>query len=294
MTARLAIQPPQHLACAMMTVCALLLGTGASCERRAESAPEATAESASETTGERTSEPLGSADGAPRTDDEPSPAQKTAATDSTAGQAIAETAAIVRRPYVIAAVGDSLTDRRSGGGGYLDVVAAACPKTRIDNFGKGGDMVNQMRRRFERDVLPLAAQRPYTHLVLYGGVNDLYSNLTAGRTNDRIQDDLSAIYRLARERNMTVVAITVSPWGGFTRYFTPQRAESTRQLNHWILEQRAAGVIDHVVDSYPLLSCGDPERLCPEFAQRDGLHLASKGQQILGQALLETVFADCE
>lgn len=281
-----ALRVPQHLACALAAASVLMATAGASCRR--ESVPGA-AQSASTATPtspappstpgadeEQATEPAASPSSAPEPPPPPAP-------DPTP-----------RRRYVIAALGDSLTDRRSGGGGYLDVVAQACPRSVIDNFGKGGDMVNQMRRRFERDLLPLATQRGYTDLVLYGGVNDLYSDETAHRTNDRIQADLSAIYAQARAAGMRVIAITVSPWGGFTRYFNPSRAESTRRLNAWIADQLTGGAIDQVVDSYTLLSCGDTERLCPDYAQRDGLHLAAAGQRILGQALLEAAFGDCE
>src|SRR5262245_22590671 len=49
----------------------------------------------------------------------------------------------VKRRCVIAALGDSLTDERVHGGGYLNYVARRCPESRIDNFAKGGAMVNQ-------------------------------------------------------------------------------------------------------------------------------------------------------
>jgi lysophospholipase L1-like esterase len=197
--------------------------------------------------------------------------------------------------YVIAALGDSITDKRSHGGGYLDYVAARCPETVIDNYGKGGDMTNQMRQRFESDLLPVAGQRGYTHLVVFGGVNDLYSDLTAGRTNDRIESDLSSIYSEARENGMAVVVLTVAPWGGFKRYFNPSRSAHTRDLNTWIVSRVAAKVAEHAIDAYSLLSCGDAERLCPDYMPpfHDGLHPGTKGHEILGKALYEQAFADC-
>ena len=42
-------------------------------------------------------------------------------------------------------------------------------------------MVNQMRRRFDDDVFG-PGKPAYTHVIVFGGVNDLYSDLTAGRT----------------------------------------------------------------------------------------------------------------
>lgn len=200
-----------------------------------------------------------------------------------------------KKKYVVAALGDSITDAEVGGGGYLRYLEKKCPQSVFDHFGKGGDMTNQMRRRFEKEVLPQIRERGYTTLIVYGGVNDLYSNETAGRTNDRIEQDLSQIYERAKDAGLEVVAVTVSPWGGFSRYFNQERSQNTQLLNSWILGGPAKGRVDRAVDSYPILSCGDPEVLCPEYETRshDGLHPGSKGHEILGQALYEKAFSDC-
>ena len=199
-----------------------------------------------------------------------------------------------RRAYAVAALGDSLTDFRSHGGGYLRYLKERCPESRFDSYGKGGDMVNQMRRRFGKDLLG----RPdlaYDHLVVFGGVNDLYSDLTALRTVPKIEADLVAIYAAARERGMKVVAVTVTPWGGFSRYYTEARGRTTLELNRWIMERRGAGVVDFAVDAYPLLSCGSPELLCDRLAEpfHDGLHFGPEGHKKLGAALFDAVFSDC-
>ncbi len=205
-------------------------------------------------------------------------------------------AAAPKRRYVVAALGDSITDQRVGGGGYLRKLRELCPQSEFLDFGKGGDMTNQMRRRFEAEIVPLAQSGRLTTLLLYGGVNDLYSDLTAGRTNDRIEADLSAIYRRSHDLKLEIVAVTVSPWGGFTRYFNARRSDSTRLLNSWILSQVGRGAIDHAVDSYPRLSCGDAEKLCPDYETRghDGLHPGPKGHAILAEALWTEAFSDCE
>lgn len=194
------------------------------------------------------------------------------------------------KAYVIAAIGDSLTDPKSHGGKYLEYVKKRCKGSRIDNYGKGGSMVNQMRRRFLEVVLPNPI--PYSHLVVFGGVNDLYSDKTAGRTPEKIAADLSLIYAKAKQRGMKVVAITVAPWGGFSRYYNDRRGENTRRVNEWIQAELAEGKVDHVVDAYALLSCGRPEYLCPEWAI-DGIHFNAKGHEVLGRALVEEAFPDC-
>jgi lysophospholipase L1-like esterase len=197
-------------------------------------------------------------------------------------------------PVVVAAIGDSLTDASSHGGLFLDYLRRRCPKSRFDNYGKGGQMVNQMRRRFLEDVFG-AGKPAYTHVIVFGGVNDLYSDLTAGRTPALIEQDLAFMYGEARRHGARVVAVTVSPWGGFTRYFNATRSASTLEVNRWILAQRQAGAVDAVIDAFTLLSCGDPSTLCPRYASpfRDGLHFGPEGHDRLGQALFEQVFSNC-
>lgn len=195
--------------------------------------------------------------------------------------------------YVVAAVGDSLTDAR-GGGKYLAYLAKRCPESRFDNYGRGADMVNQMRRRFAREVFGPSKPK-YTHVIVFGGVNDLYSDLTAKRTPEKIGKDLTIMYEMARERGAKVVALTVAPWGGFRRYYNARRGATTLEVNLWMIQQQVEGKIDYVVDAYGLLSCGDPEKLCPDFVPpfNDGLHFNAKGHEKLGQAIHDQVFSDC-
>lgn len=154
-------------------------------------------------------------------------------------------------------------------------------------------MVNQMRKRLETEVLPQGAS--YSHAIVFGGVNDLYSDQTANRSLSRIEADLARIYAELRQRSIQVIAITVTPWGGFTRWHTPERSQNTQALNDWILAQPGQGTIAAALDAYPLLSCGTPTHLCPELSApfKDGLHFGKLGQQKLGQALYDLAFQGC-
>jgi lysophospholipase L1-like esterase len=135
----------------------------------------------------------------------------------------------------------------------------------------------------------------YATVVVFGGVNDLYSDETAKRTNPKIERDLTAIYHLARGHADRVVALTVAPWGGFRKWYTERRGHNTQLLNHWISQGVGRGDLNAVVESGPLLSCGDEERLCPEYMPpfRDGLHFGPKGHRRLGAALLAAVRSTC-
>ena len=159
-------------------------------------------------------------------------------------QAGAEAEPPSKRRYVVAAMGDSLTDPKSHGGKYLEVLRQHCPKSRFDSYGVGGQMVNQMRRRFARDVLgdppdPDEPKPKYTHVLILGGINDICSDRSALRTNDKIKRDLSAMYGMAKDHGIRVVALTMPPWGGFKRYYNRRREASTLYLNQWIRSRSA-------------------------------------------------------
>lgn len=195
------------------------------------------------------------------------------------------TAMPVPLPWRVLVVGDSLSDPRVGGGGYVTRALHGCPDVEVVNLARGGWMVNQMRRRLEQE-----AQRGLgraTHLVVFGGVNDVYSDESAGRTPEKITADLAAIYAIGRSLGARVVALTIAPWGGFSRYYNPRRAQATRRVNDWIRAQLGENHVQAVVDASTLLACGDAERLCADYEApfRDGLHFGPEGHAVLGAAL---------
>jgi lysophospholipase L1-like esterase len=201
-------------------------------------------------------------------------------------------------PPKLVVLGDSLTDPKSHGGGFLEHLRARCPGLTVANFAKGGFMVNQMRRRFEKDVLPGADAAGYTHLLVFGGVNDLYSDLTAGRTPEKVAADLEHVFAEATSRGWKIVVLTVAPWGGFRQYDSPKRRAATARLNRWILGLPATAEPGKItaLETGPLLTCGDPEVLCPAVAgmARDGLHFGPEGHRRLGEALRQAAFPECD
>lgn len=150
-------------------------------------------------------------------------------------------------------------------------------------------MVNQMLAQLRRHLLETDSQ--YSHWVVFGGVNDLYSDQTAHRTLAKIERDLGAIYAMGHKRNSLVVALTVAPWGGFHRWYTDERGVNTTALNRWIVNQQVVGAVDFVVESGASLTCGDTASLCPSLGEpfRDGLHFGSEGHQRLGNSLLSVL-----
>ncbi len=201
-----------------------------------------------------------------------------------------------KQVYVVAAMGDSLTDPKSQGGKYLTLLASRCPKSRFDSYGKGGNMVNQMRRRFERDVFGegTGETRPrYTHVIVLGGIGDILSNETAKRSARLVEADLSSMYEMARAHGAKVVALTLPPWGGFKGYDAARHAMSM-EVSRFVRAAPGEGLVDHAVDIFPLLSCGDANKLCDDYAWKDHLHWSPKGHDVVGEALYKDVFSDCE
>lgn len=226
-------------------------------------------------------------------------------------------------------MGDSLTDPKSHGGIYLEVLKERCPKSTFVSFGVGGNMVNMMRKRFLRDVYgevqadaaapstntnapsapsatsSVAAPAPsanatpkWTDVILLGGLGDILSNETAGRNARLINGDLRLMAELARARGARVIAMTLPPWGGFKGY-DGARAAITREVNAWIRasgpkEKEKGDVFDAVFEPGPSLTCGDPDKLCPELAFKDRLHWSEAGQRAVGAALYEAQFRGCE
>lgn len=194
------------------------------------------------------------------------------------------------RRYVVATMGDSLSDPKVHGGKYLRRLAARCPGSTFDTYAKGGQMVNQMRKRFVTDVFGDGKPR-YTHVLILGGVNDLISDETAGRTVEKIERDLTAMYDATTSRGAKVIAMTVAPWGGFKKYWSPKRRAATHALNAFIRAQKDEGHL--VFDTWKTLGGKDPDYLCEGCAQKDGLHWAAKGHELVADALFEQHFSDC-
>jgi lysophospholipase L1-like esterase len=101
------------------------------------------------------------------------------------------------------------------------------------------------------------------------------------------------MYREAKARGATVVALTLPPWAGFEKWYNPRRGASTEEVNRWIKEQHREGVVDLMLDVYPLMSCGDPTFLCPKYGWPDQVHWSAAGHEAVGRALHEHLFADC-
>jgi lysophospholipase L1-like esterase len=204
-----------------------------------------------------------------------------------------------KKRYFVAAIGDSLTDTRVGGGKYLQELRRRCPQSRFDAYGVGGQQTLHMRWRVDevlaqRQRMP-AARIAYSHLLVLGGVNDLSAGSVTHPRVTRTQANLTAIYARARQRGLEVVAVTLPPWGRLVGDYD-KRGAATHTLNDWIVARKRSGDVDDVVDIHSLLSCEDPDELCPAYRRfpNDRVHWNRAGHSVVAEALYREVFTDCQ
>jgi lysophospholipase L1-like esterase len=151
------------------------------------------------------------------------------------------------------------------------------PSWRVLNRGVNGERSDQIRARFIRDVV---AERPPV-VVIIAGVNDVYQ----GRTPASVTDALHAMFALARDHGIRVVAGTIVPYNTATaiqnahmQTINAWLARTAREdANVWFCDTRAA-----VADP------ADPDRLADS---PDGLHPSAPGYRAMADALRPVIHA---
>jgi hypothetical protein len=193
--------------------------------------------------------------------------------------------------YVVAAIGDSITDTRVGGGLYMKHLAERCPKSRFDVYSIGGQEIVDMRRRFDHDLFGRRAPA-YTHVIVFGGVNDLRSGFIDGKRLHQMETDLLSMYRDAHAHHVAVIALTVPLWAPHDRHDRTVDAA----LAQWISDEAVRGDADVAIDLQALLGCEQRETLCRPYRKypNDTVHFSDWGHTILADAIADAAFADCE
>ena len=148
---------------------------------------------------------------------------------------------------------------------------------RVLNRGINGERSDEIRARFDRDVLQASPDL----VVVIAGVNDIYQ----GRTADAVERELEGIYAAAHAAAIPVVAGSILP------YNTASADENRRMhdLNRWIREyaSRHAGV--SFCDTRAAVAAPEsPDRL---GSSPDGLHPSPDGYKRMALALEPVVAA---
>ena len=150
------------------------------------------------------------------------------------------------------------------------------PGWRVLNRGVAGERADQVRARFERDVLPA---RP-RFVVVLAGVNDVYQ----GRDPRETKADLRWMYARARRAGVEPVAASVMPFSRATRV----QAARLRELNAWIKAEAASEGTAFCDLGAATASKADPDALA---GSPDGLHPDRAGYKAAAAALAAVIDA---
>jgi lysophospholipase L1-like esterase len=182
----------------------------------------------------------------------------------------------------IVAMGDSTTagtpawksplEAPPNGGGdetsqYAYWLMKAHPGWEVVNRGVNGERSDQIRQRFERDVV-LATP---TAVVIIAGVNDVYQSRPAHHAIDQLR----AMYDRAAQAGISVVAGSIIPYDTAT---DDQNARM-REINAWIRQRSDVAFVD---TRAAVAAAGNPDTL---FESPDGLHPTAAGYRRMADAI---------
>jgi lysophospholipase L1-like esterase len=186
----------------------------------------------------------------------------------------------------IVAMGDSTT---AGTPGFLSPVEAppngrgdetsqyaywleqAHPEWEVLNRGVNGERSDQIRSRFERDVVH---SKPRI-VVVIAGVNDIYQ----GRAADAVTTELRLMYDEAARAGIRVVAGSIIPFNTAS----PDQNARMRQINDWIRKQAAGDPNIAFADTRAAVAAtGNPDILS---GTPDQLHPSPAGYRAMAEAL---------
>ncbi len=150
---------------------------------------------------------------------------------------------------------------------YAYWLIQAHPDWDVLNRGVNGERSDQIRARFERDVI---AANPRA-VVIIAGVNDVYQ----GRSADEVTRHLHAMYARAAQAGIPVVAGSIVPYNTAT----PDQNARMRQINDWIRRFTGVAFAD---TRAAVAAAGSPDRLAESA---DGLHPTAAGYRRMADAI---------
>ena len=160
---------------------------------------------------------------------------------------------------------------------YAYWLTRAHPDWRVLNRGVNGERADQIRHRFNRDVIQARADL----VIIVAGVNDIYQ----GRTAEAVQAELLAMFRAAREAGVAIVAGSILPYNTAT----PDQNAHMHAVNAWIRREgsRQGGVI--FCDTRAAVAMpGRPDVL---ESSPDEIHPSPGGYRLMAAALEPSIKA---
>ncbi|MBF0555183.1 MAG: hypothetical protein HQK96_11620 [Nitrospirae bacterium] len=142
--------------------------------------------------------------------------------------------------------------------------------------GVSGELTEDMLRRYDRDVVSIKPD----YVIILGGTNDLGWSVELGA----IMSHLYYMYKTALDAGIIPVAVTVPSLRGYDPLIAPRV-----ELNNMIKEN--ATKLNIPFADYFTASCETPvQRLAIEYSN-DGLHLSTKGYELLADVIYNDVFS---
>ncbi|MBF0458511.1 MAG: hypothetical protein HQK99_11535 [Nitrospirae bacterium] len=142
--------------------------------------------------------------------------------------------------------------------------------------GVSGELTEDMLRRYDTDVLSLKPD----YVIILGGTNDLGWSVELSV----IASNLFYMYKTALDTGIIPVAVTVPSLRGYDPLIAPRVV-----LNNMIKE--TAAKLNIPFADYFSASCETPvQRLALEYSN-DGLHLSTKGYELLADVIYNDVFS---
>ena len=173
-----------------------------------------------------------------------------------------------------------------GANGYVDNLKQRCGDLEFTNLGIGGHQTSQMLSRFDNQV----TNCNYNEVIILGGVNDIVS----GRTATQIKNSLSSMYQQAKQHNLKVIAVTITPWKGHNSPqvdWTPAFQRVTDEVNNWILDD--AQNVDVRVNAYAALEdANNPDQLNTAYGRITNLHPNQAGQRAIANAIISAAYSN--
>ena len=147
----------------------------------------------------------------------------------------------------------------------------AHPEWDVVNKGVNGERSDQIRARFDRDVV---LEKPAI-VVVIAGVNDVYQ----GRPVEHMIEQLQWMYQRAAEKGIRAIAGTIIPFNTAT----PEQNARMREINDWIRRQAGADPRLEFVDTRAAVATpGKPDTLSESA---DQLHPSPAGYRGMADAI---------
>jgi lysophospholipase L1-like esterase len=140
--------------------------------------------------------------------------------------------------------------------------------------------------RFDRDVL---GQSGVKYLVILEGINDIGRAMKPATPYDSATDAAGLIWGLeqlaakAHAHGLKVFAATLTPYSGFTYYYSAQGEEMRQTVNKFI---RTSDVFDAVIDFDKVIrDSGNPDIVRAAYDSGDHLHPNDAGYKAMANAI---------